>query len=472
MNNHATNYGFFTPLESPVPRDGDDGHNPTSCFWKEQGLKTVLSNGVYETTKTFRNFVSFSYFVAKSVPTYFYNAKSIKGEDKSGISEARDKHELARNLRQQGYILVSADLGEKTDPKKREIDFLNKFKKISLKEKLFFIRNLKVMIRVGISLVKILRILAKQSKNSKFKKILLEVEKNVNQGKSFSIALSMHPSVFSGLFCNMIKIGEESGTLEEVLDNLAVQIEREYNLRSKIKGAMTYPAVILVAMIGIGILMMIVVIPQLAETFEELGIVLPLSTRIIIGIGNFLAQNWFFIIPIILASPFLFKVIFKIKKVKRVIDGISLKIPGISSFIRKVNTAIITRTLGSLIASGVPIVRSLEILSQAMGNFYFKQAIAQTAKEVQKGISLSKALASYQNLYFPIVVQIIEVGEETGETSNILSQLADFYEEEINDILKNLSSIIEPILMIIIGAAVGFFAVSMIQPMYGMVGAI
>ncbi len=406
------------------------------------------------------------------MPIYYYTAKSIKGEDKSGVLEAESKGEIARILRQEGYILISANSKKEITRTKIEINFLNKLKRIPLKEKLFFIKNLKLMISVGVSLVKILKLLAEQSKNIKFKNVLLEVEKNVSQGKNFSDALSMHPSVFSELFCNMIKVGEESGTLEEVLSNLTIQMEREYNLRSKIKGAMVYPIVIFCTMIGIGILMMIIVVPQLAETFKELEIVLPLSTRIIIGIGDFLAQNLVFIISLILIAPFLLKSFFKIKKIKKIIDGIFLKIPGISSFIKKINIAFTTRTLGSLIASGVPIVKSLEILSQTLENFYFKQAIIQVAKDVQRGISFSKALKPYQNLYFPIIIQGVEVGEETGETSSILSHLAVFYEEEISDILKNLSSIIEPVLMVVIGVAVGFFAVSMIQPMFGMLGGI
>jgi len=249
-------------------------------------------------------------------------------------------------------------------------------------------------------------------------------------------------------------------------------MEREQEVSSKIKGAMMYPAVILIVMVLIGILMMIMVVPKLASIFEELKIQLPFTTRLIINFGQSLTKTWPFLILIIILLPIFFNFLLKQKGIKKISDKLLLKLPIISGLVRKINTASTSRILGSLIASGVPIVRSLEIVANTLGNFYFKEAIKKAVEDVQKGKKLSQSLMPYQNLYPSIMIQMITVGEETGETAAILAKVADFYEEEVSNITKNFSSIIEPILMVIIGGAVGFFAISMIQPMYSMMGAI
>ncbi|XOB41996.1 MAG: type II secretion system F family protein [Candidatus Nealsonbacteria bacterium] len=406
------------------------------------------------------------------MPKYFYTAKSLKGEDRSGTLEAKDKSELARVLRQEGYVLISASLeGEEIKRKKFKISlpFLGR---VSLTEKMMFTKNLQVMIAAGISLPRALGILALQTKSKKFEKALFNVAEEITRGKSFSDSLQKHPDIFSELFISMVKVGEEAGTLEEVLKTLTQQMEREYELKSKIKGAMIYPAVIICAMIGIGFLMLVMVVPKLAETFRDLNVELPPTTKLVISFGTFLAEKWFFGILIVIGLFFVFRIILKTKRGKRMVDFLSLKIPIISPIIRKTNSAYTVRTLSSLFASGVPIVRTLEIVSAALGNIYFREAIAESAEKVRKGSKLSEALKPYQDIYPSIIIQMIEVGEETGETSEVLGKLADFFETEVGNATKNLSAVIEPVLMLIIGAMVGFFAISMIQPMYSMLGAI
>ena len=406
------------------------------------------------------------------MPSYFYTAKSLKGESKTGTIEAKDEHQLARILREQGFVLISANLeGEKNKKRIFEIS-LSFLRRVSLTEKLIFTRNLQVMISAGLSLPRTLKTLALQTKSEKFKRALLNIMEEVNKGNSFSDSLAKYPDIFSELFISMIKIGEESGTLEKVLKTLSHQLETENELKSKIKGAMIYPAVIISAMIGIGILMLIIVVPKLAETFKDFNIELPLTTKITVFIGTFLAQRWYLVFLMIIVFAFLLRIIIKTKEGKKFIDSLTLKIPIISNFIKKTNSAFTVRTLGSLIAAGVPLVRSLEITAGTLGNSYFKKAILDAVEEVRKGQKLSVVLEPYQNLYSPIVIQMIAVGEETGETSGILMKLADFFDEEISNATKNLASVIEPVLMIVIGAAVGFFAISMIQPMYSMLGAI
>lgn len=404
------------------------------------------------------------------MPRYFYTAKSLRGEDKSGVLEAKDIHQLAQKLKGEGFILIKAILEEEKLKKKFKIA-LPSFG-VPLTEKMFFTRNLQVMISAGLPLPKSLEILSLQLKSKKLKAALLQIKEEIVKGEGFSNTLSNYPNIFSELFQSMIKVGEETGTLEKVLEVLSLQMERENDLKSKIKGAMVYPAVIICAMIGIGILMLVTVVPQLASTFVELDIELPATTRFVIFLGNFLAQKWYLAIIFLFFLVFLFWQFLKTKLGKRMIDSITLKLPIISPLIKNTNSAYTIRTLSSLIAAGVPLPRALEITSRTLGNIYYQNALMEAAEKVRKGEKLSNALKIYENIYPLTVIQMVSVGEETGETSNVLIRLADFFEEEVSNSTKNLASVIEPVLMLIVGAAVGFFAVSLIQPMYSMLGAI
>jgi len=401
---------------------------------------------------------------------YFYTAKSLNGEEKSGVLEAKDIHQLAQKLKGEGFILIKAILEEEKLKKKFEIK-LPSFG-VSLTEKMFFTRNLQVMISAGLPLPKALGILSLQSKSKKLKAALLKIREEIIKGESFSSALSNYPDIFSELFQNMTRVGEEAGNLEEVLKILAQHLEKENELRSKIKGAMIYPLVIICAMVGIGILMLVTVVPQLAQTFKEFEVELPLTTRIVIGLGNFLAQKWYLVIIFLIFLVFFFWQFLKTKAGKRMIDSFSLKLPVISPIIKNTNSAYTVRTLSSLITAGVALPRALEITARTLGNNYYKNALGEAAEKVRKGEKLSDALRIYENIYPLTVIQMVSVGEETGETSNVLIKLADFFEEEVSNSTKNLASVIEPVIMIIIGAAVGFFAISMIQPMYSILGAI
>lgn len=402
---------------------------------------------------------------------YFYIAKTFAGKEAKGTKEANDEYHLARLLHQEGYVLISSQLeGEKEKKEKRL--FLPFLDRVGLTDKLMFIRNLQVMISAGISLPRALRTLIQPAKSKKLKKALLEISEKISQGESFSDSLKKYPDIFSELFVSMIKIGEESGTMEEVLKTLSKQIEREYELKSKIQGALIYPAVIVSAMLGVGFLMLIMVVPRLAVTFKELKIELPLTTKIIIGIGNFLTQQWLLSVLIIIVSLFFIRTFLKTKIGRKVIDTISLKTPFVSSLVKKINSAYTIRTLSSLFSAGVSIVRALEVTSSTLGNGFYKKAIQETAEKVKTGLKLSDALQPYENIYPVTMIQMIAVGEESGETATILTKLADFFEEEVSNATRNLTAVIEPILMLFIGAAVGFFAISMIQPIYAMMSAI
>lgn len=404
------------------------------------------------------------------MPKYFYTARTPEGENKTGTLEAQDTHHLSRLLKQEGLMLIKAELEINKQQKKFEIVF--PFSGVPLTEKMFFARNLQVMISAGIPIPRAIDILSIQVKSKKFKRALLNIIIEITKGKNLSDCLASHPNIFSELFQSMVKVGEESGTLEDVLKVLSLQMEREQDLRSKITSAMIYPAVIITAMIGIGILMLVMVVPKLAETFEELGAELPITTKIVIRFATFLSVRWYLVLIFLAALVFLFLQISRTTMGKKIIDTLTLRLPIVSPIVKNTNSAYTVRTLSSLISAGVALPRSLEITSGTLGNLYYKKALTEAAERVRKGEKLSEALKAYNNIYPVTVIQMMAVGEETGETSTVLSKLAEFYENEVSNSTKNLASVIEPVLMVIIGAVVGFFAISMIQPMYTMLGSI
>jgi type IV pilus assembly protein PilC len=403
------------------------------------------------------------------MPKYYFEARTFAGEIKKGQIEAKDISELAKILKDQGLFLIRAN---KEKEKKRWFKVPSISFGISLADKMFFTRNLKVMIAAGLPLTKALPTLANQVKSKTFKKAILDINERVEKGESLSQALSLFPKIFPEIYQNMVKVGEESGRLEEVLEILAIQLEREHELKSKVKGAMIYPAVVISAMIGIGILMLVMVVPKLAETFEELEVELPATTKFVIFLGNFLAQNFLILFFSLILFFFFLSQFLKTERGKRIFDNLIFKIPIISEISKKQNSALFTRTLSSLISAGVSLPRALEITASTLGNIFFKEALLKGAERVKKGEKLSQTLKNYQSFIPLTVISMIEVGEETGETAQILEKLADFYESEVTNATKNLASVVEPILLLLIGGAVGFFAFSMVQPMYSMLQAI
>jgi len=349
------------------------------------------------------------------MPEYFYTAKSFEGDVKTGVLQAQDQSGLAKILRQDGYFLLSASLEEKGIKKKGfsfSIPFLSR---VSLADKLFFIRNLEVMIAAGISLPRAIEVLAGQTRSKKFKTALFEISDKIIKGENFSSSLKKYSNIFPELFQNMIEVGEETGTLEDVLKTLTQQMEKEYELRSKVMGALIYPAIVITAMIGIGVLMLIMVVPKLAETFDELGVTLPITTQIVINSGVFMATYWYIVVLIVVVIVVLFRYILKTKSGKKSFDMLMLKLPVISPIVKKTNAAYTVRSLSSLFSAGVPIIRTLEIVSRSLGNFYFREAMLDAAEQVKKGSKLSEALKRHEAIYSMIVIQMIEVGEETGE---------------------------------------------------------
>jgi len=406
------------------------------------------------------------------MPTYKYTAISKQGERLEGEEVAADKHELAQRLRQKGYVLTQVQAQGKEKLKHQSFNLFSGLFGVPLAEKLMFMRNLKVMTASGITLPKTLQVLSSQARSRKLKLALVEIRKKILEGHRLSDAMEEYPSLFPELFSNMIRTGEESGTLENVLSQLTLQLEREHELRSKIQGALIYPAVVVVAMFGIGTLMLVLVVPTLAATFEELKVPLPVTTRMIIAFAEFITTFWYIAILLGVGGVGVLYQSLKTQAGKRVSDTILLHLPIVGPIVKKVNTAFFARTMSSLVAAGIPMVRSLEVTATVVPNTHFKKVLTEGAEEMRKGVKLSEVLERHTALYPLVVMQMVEVGEETGKTAELLAKLADFFEEEVSNITNNLASIIEPVLMLVIGAAVGFFAISMIQPMYSMLGSV
>jgi len=398
------------------------------------------------------------------MPLYQYSARDEQGKKIDGMMPAQNKAELAHTLKNQGMLLVFAMAKkEKSEQKWQGIAI---WKRVSLTEKMMFIKHMAVMVKAGMPIPRILDILALQTNSRYFKEVLNSIKEEIKSGKSLADSMEKYPKVFPPLFSSAIRIGEIGGNLEEVLELLSVQLQKEHEIRSKIKGAMIYPSVIVVAMVIIAILLMILVVPNLIKVFSDMEIELPLSTRIIIGTSNFMTNHIILTLGITIAIPIAFLMFKSTVFGKNFLHFVYLRIPVVGGIVKKVNTARFARTLSSLLKSGVAIVNALDIIANSLDNIYFKQALKFAGEHVQKGSPLHEAIDKYPNLFPPIVTQMIKVGEETGSSEQIMAQLADFYEKEVDEITKNLSSIIEPALIMVIGGAVGFFAISVIQPMY------
>lgn len=413
------------------------------------------------------------------MPKFTYTAKDGIGKTITGSIDVKDRSILAQVLREKGMILITSKIegnsDQNVDLEKKKFNFnisFGGFLGVPMMEKVLFSRHLSVMISAGTPITKALDTLAKQTANTQFKYIISKVVIDVQKGVGLADSFAKYPKVFSDFFVNMIRVGETTGKLDEVLILLSDQMKKERDLISKVRGAMLYPAVILTAMIGIAILMMIFVLPNLTRLFEDMNVELPATTQTVLNLSKFMQQHVAATFGIIFTAIFIVVMFIKTKRGKIVLGWLFLKMPIFKGMTQKVNAARFSRVLSSLIDAGVPIVQSLKITSTVLSNHYYKLSLANMAEEIQKGASLQSLLTNYPHLYPGLVAQMAEVGEETGTLSTVLKRLSSFYEDEVNEFTKNISSIIEPVLMLIIGAAVGFFAVSMIQPMYSIMSTV
>jgi len=351
-------------------------------------------------------------------------------------------------------------------------NFLQKFSSIPISEKLFFVQHLNIMLKAGISLSVALKTLTKQTSNKRFAGIISDISKNVEKGVSFTESLKPHEKIFGQLFVNMIESGEISGKLEEVLKRLYIQFKKNHELVSKVKGALTYPAVILVAMSGIGIFMMTTVVPKITVMFKDFNAELPLATKLIIKLSDSLvADGLLYLIGLIIFILIIVQLI-KTKRGKYIFHGLLLKLPIFSPVIKKINLARFARTISSLLKTDIMIIKSFQITANVLGNIYYREALNEMGNKIKKGGTINEVIANYPKLFPPVVTQMIAVGEETGEIDYVLEELAEFYEGEIDQTMNNLPAVIEPVLILLLGLVVGGMAVAIIMPMYSLTSVI
>ncbi len=357
---------------------------------------------------------------------------------------------------------------EQNSPQPANLPWLVRHRHISLTEKIFFMQNLQVMVRTGLSLAMALRTLADQSTHKRFKFVIRNIYEQVEKGTPFARALSLHPTVFPDLTVSMIESGELSGKLDEVLQHVTEQMKKDHELISKVRGAMLYPSIVIIAMLGIGTAMMVFVIPRLIDVFAEFKATLPLPTRVLIATSNFTTHNGPFVLIALILLVFAFRAFSKTEFGIHIVHKVLLHMPIFGAISRKINLARISRTFSSLLTTDIPIVQASAITSRTIKNIYYREALLDLSERLKKGSQVNVVFSSYPHLFPPVVSQLTRVGEESGALDHVLSQLAIFYEEEVDQIMKNLPSIIEPLLILILGAGVGAMAVAIIMPMYSL----
>jgi len=339
---------------------------------------------------------------------------------------------------------------------------------ISAKDKQFFVQNLQVMSRSGLPLDRSLKTLADQTVNKRFKKIINTLYHDTEKGVAFQDSLAKFKSTFGELFINMVEAGSISGKLDDVLAQIYLQIKKGNELKSRIRGAMTYPVIVLIAMVLIGIGMLIFVIPKITGLFDQMSADLPFATKLLINTSDFIINNGILSALVVIGICVGFISFIRSTGGKYIFHGFILNLPIFGSIIKKINLAKFARTLSSLIKTDIPIVKTFEVTSKVLNNRHYRKALIDSSVKLKEGATIAQTLSAYPKLFPPVIIQMISTGEETGQVDNILGELASFYEDEIDQIMKTLPSIIEPVLMVVLGVGVAIMAIAIIMPMYSL----
>jgi type IV pilus assembly protein PilC len=396
---------------------------------------------------------------------YRYVAKDTNNKKKVDFISAFSEERAKQELQGKGYTIKSLKGSESI-----EMRILSAINRVSNKDLVVFSRQFAIMVSADLPVVKALEIIVEQTENIKLKMIVSEITFEVDAGSRLSEALASRSHVFSQFYINVVKSGETSGRLDEVLNYLADEMEKDYNIVSKIKGAMIYPLFVLVGLIVVGGVMMVFVVPELTSILERSGAQLPLSTRIVMGTSDFLAQFWWLII-LVLGGGFVgLKVLIdKNESSRRIFDTFKLKLPVFGDLFQNIYIVRFTRSMHTLIVSGITITKSLSIVAEVVGNMVYKDLLEETLKEVEEGSSISTVLIT-SNKVPPMVPQMISVGEKTGRLDVVLDKITEFHESEINKTVNNLVSLMEPIIIVVLGVGVGVMIASILMPMYNLAG--
>jgi len=397
------------------------------------------------------------------MPYFIWKGKNSYGEKRKGVLEAPNIEAARAHLKK--IRVTPSKLKEKPKDMLENIEFFQP--KVTGKDIVVFTRQLSTMIDAGLPLVQGLEILGNQQENPTFKKILQQVRGDVETGTTFADALKKHPKVFDTLFCNMIEAGEIGGILDTILTRLSLFMEKSMVLKKRVKGAMTYPVICLCISIVIMGVMLIFVVPVFDKMFADFGAALPAPTQIVVNISNMVQSNFLYMIAFVAIVIFLFKKYYSTDKGEKKIDALVLNLPVFGDLVRKVAVAKFSRTLGTMLKSGVPILESLNVVARTAGNRVIEQAVFRTAEAISEGRPIAEPLE--ETGVFPnMVIQMINVGEAVGALDAMLEKIADFYDEEVDQAVDNLTAMIEPFMMVFLGGMIGGLVVAMYLPIFKM----
>lgn len=401
------------------------------------------------------------------MPIYQWKGVNSYGEKRSGKVEMANEAMVQAHLKK---MRITPSLIKEAPPDLlANIAFMKP--KVTGKDVVIFTRQLSTMIDAGLPLVQSLEILSDQQENATFKQILREIRSDVETGTTFADAMKKHPTVFDNLYCNMVEAGELGGILDTILNRLAAFMEKNMALKKKVKGAMTYPIICLCISFVVLAVMLIFVVPVFQKMFADFGSALPAPTQMVVNMSDFAKHNFHFIIGAIIAAIFALKKVYKTEKGREKIDELLLKMPIVGTLLRRVAVAKFTRTLGTMLQSGVPILDSLNVVARTSGNKVVEKAVFRVTDSISEGRAIAEPLA--ETGVFPgMVVQMINVGEATGALDVMLTKIADFYDEEVDQAVENLTAAIEPLMMVFLGGMIGGLVVAMYLPIFSMAGAV
>ncbi len=401
---------------------------------------------------------------------FTYRAKNQAGASVEGQIQAVNEQEAAKLLGAEKLFVLDLQSSEKTGFKKE----FSWRRRVSLKDKIVFTKELAMMIKGGLPLIDSLNALSEQTENREFSNIIAQVMTDVKGGLALSKAFAKHPKVFPALYIAITASGEKSGKLDEVLTRLADQLQKDYELNSRVKNAMMYPLIVTIALIGVMILMLVFVVPQLKVIFAEMGVELPLPTRIILGTSDFMIKFWYIMIIVAIGLAIAGRAWGKTQSGALTIDKFKIKVWLFGPLMKKIYLARFSRTMATLIASGLPMLEIIDTVKMVVGNKIHAEALEAIHKEIESGVPLSMALRKHNPLrIFPaMIAHMTAMGEKSGKVDYVLFEVADFYDKEVEATTANLTSLIEPILIILIGGGVGVAIASVILPIYSLVNAI
>lgn len=399
---------------------------------------------------------------------FSFIAYDIEGNVKKGVLKAQDEAMASAILMQQYNYIISL----KKKDFKSFLAYLDSVGTVPIKELAMFTRHLAVMSTAGVTLVESLNFLKENSNSGRLKVILEEVIEQIKNGESLSKCLGKYPSVFSETYINMIKVGEQSGTMSKGLNDLAEKIESDQELKSKIKGAMIYPIIVFTAMFGLGGVLAFFVMPRIMKMFDAFNVKLPLTTRAIIAVTKFINNHPIGIIVAMIGIFVALKIILGLKVVKPYLHRFIMKAPIVGKISHNLNTTRVCGTLATLLASGVTITKSIQITADSIENIIVKNELNAIVHKIENGATLSQGFSKSSEIFTPMVPKMISVGERTGELTEILDYLNKYYRKEVDNSIKNLSTAMEPLIMVILGIMVAVIVISVIGPIYQLTGSL